>query len=186
MTSLGRSQAGGGARAPVTATLAAVLLLVLAPLAAGCAPGHRAGGAGQRWSAGAGPGPGRPRALGSAYLALAQPANRRLDAEVDRFTDHEHRDLAAAEAALRAEAATERRFDQLLRELRFPPRIAPSARALIRVNQRRAALAQRQASSSSVAGLVSFTRLHLAADAAVEAQVRILRRDLGLPPPESS
>ena len=37
-----------------------------------------------------------------------------------------------------------------------------------------------------MAGLVSFTGLHRAADAAVEAQVRILRRDLGLPPPESS
>ena len=50
--------------------------------------------------------------LTAAYLAIAQSANRRLDAEVDAFTDHQHQDLAAAEAALRAEAATERRFDR--------------------------------------------------------------------------
>lgn len=98
MTSWGRCQAGGGARAPVARTLAAVLA-VLAALAAGCAPVHRTAGAGQRGSPGA-----------------SQPGAR----------------------------------------------------------------------SSSVTGLVSFTDLHRAADAAVEAQVRILRRALGLPPPESS
>jgi hypothetical protein len=87
---------------------------------------------------------------------------------------------------LRAEAATERRFDQLLDEIRFPARIVPTALALIRANQRRAALTDQQAKSSSVTGLVSFTGRHRAADAAVEAQVRILRRALGLPPPESS
>ena len=42
--------------------------------------------------------------LASAYLAAAEPANHRLDGEVDGFTDHEHGDLAAAEADLRAEA----------------------------------------------------------------------------------
>jgi hypothetical protein len=57
-------------------------------------------------------GRGGERAPAAAYLAIAQSANRRLDAEVDAFTDHQHQDLAAAEAALRAEAATERRFDR--------------------------------------------------------------------------
>jgi hypothetical protein len=110
-------------------------------------------------------------------------SNRRLDAEVDGFTDHEHHDLAAAEAALRGEAATERRFDRLLREIPLSPRLATTSLALIRANERRASLTGSQARSSSVTELLSFDGLHRAADAAVEAQVRILRRDLGLPPP---
>ena len=67
-----------------------------------------------------------------------------------------------------------------------PAPVAVTLAAVLRVNQRRAALAERQARSSSLARLVSFTGLHRAADAAVVAQVRILRRDLGLSPPESS
>jgi hypothetical protein len=43
-----------------------------------------------------------------------------------------------------------------------------------------------QARSTSLTGLVSFTGRHRAADAAVEVQVRILRRALGLPPPDDS
>jgi hypothetical protein len=35
-------------------------------------------------------------------------------------------------------------------------------------------------------GLLSFTHRHQAAGAAVEAQVKVIRRDLGLPPPSGS
>jgi hypothetical protein len=186
MTSRSRREAGESVRAPRVRTWIAVVVLVLVPLAAGCTLAHQAGHAGQPTPPGSGAARGGVRALASAYLAIARPANRRLDSEVDGFTDHEHHDLAAAEAALRAEAATERRFDQLLGEIRFPARITPTALALIRANQRRAALTDQQARSSSVTGLVSFTGRHRAADAAVETQVRILRRALGLPPPDSS
>lgn len=175
-----RRDAGEGVRAPMAGTWVAMLLLMLVPLAAGCTMAHQAG------QAGSGAGRGSLRALASAYLAIAQPANRRLDAEVDGFADHEHHDLAAAEAALRAEAVTERRFDRLLREIPFPPPIATTARALIRVNERRASLTEQQARSSSLTRLVSFTALHRAADAAVEAQVRMLRHALHLPPPANS
>jgi hypothetical protein len=64
--------------------------------------------------------------------------------------------------------------------------LAATARALIQANQRRAVLTGQQASSSSLTSLVSFTARHRAADAAVEAQVRTLRRALDLPPPEDS
>jgi hypothetical protein len=126
------------------------------------------------------------RAAAARYLAIAEPANRRLDTEVDGYADHEHDNLAAAESDLRAEAATERGFDMLLAGIAFPPRIAATAEALIRANQERIALTGLQARSSSIAGLLSFTSRHRAADAAVEAQVRIIRRDLGLPPPGNS
>src|SRR5690348_16188188 len=60
-------------------------------------------------------------AAATEYLAAAEPANRRLDAEVQSYVDHEHRNLAAAEAALRAEAVTERWFDRRLLKIPFPP-----------------------------------------------------------------
>ena len=88
--------------------------------------------------------------------------------------------------ALRAEAATERRFDRLLAGIPFAPALASTARALIRANQRRVMLTVQQATSTSLTGLASFTARHRAADAAVEAQVRILRRALHLPPPANS
>jgi hypothetical protein len=109
----------------------------------------------------------------------AGPANRRLDAEVQSYADHEHRNLVAAEADLRAEAATERWFDQCLLKIPFPPLVAATARVLARANQRRAELTVRQAGSPSLAALQSFTRRHESADAAVEAQVKAIRRALG-------
>jgi hypothetical protein len=156
------------------------VMLVLSLLAAGCTPwGHPPGTGGQA-----------PRQESSAaaadYLATAEPANRRLDAEVQSYADHEHRNLAAAEAALRAEAVTERRFDQCLLKIPLPPPVAAAARALVRANERRAELAILQAGSPSLAALQSFTRRHQSADAAVEAQVKAIRRALGLPPPKTS
>lgn len=47
-------------------------------------------------------------------LAIAQPANRELDHEFDGFGDRvKDGELAAAQADLRAVAATERSFDRL-------------------------------------------------------------------------
>jgi hypothetical protein len=105
---------------------------------------------------------------------------------VEGFADHQRSDLAAAEADLRAEAVTERRFDRQLAAIPFPPGIAAMARALIEVNQSRAALTDRQARAASLARLHSFASQHRAADAAVEFGVRLIRQPLGLPPPSES
>jgi hypothetical protein len=154
-------------------------LLGAALIAAGCASGpgqatRAAGGASLSHSAGR-------------YLAIARPANHRLDIEVDGYAD-KLRDgsLAAAESDLQAEAATEHRFDQDLTKIAFPPRVAAIARALIQANQARIVLTERQALSSSRAELLSFATGHRNADAAVEVQVRLIRRALRLPPPENS
>jgi hypothetical protein len=155
-------------------------MLALMLLTAGCTGGEQAGSVRTAAS------PGGTRTLAAAYLAIASPANHRLDTEADGFTDHEHGDVAAATSDLRAEAATEQRFDRLLGKIRFPAQNAVTVRALIQANARRIALTLRQARSSSVAGLLSFTHRRQAADAAVEAQVRIIRRALGLPPPSDS
>ena len=157
--------------------LSTVALMVFL-LAAGCTlSGHPQGIGGQA---------AHQESLAAEYLAAAGPANRRLDAEVQSYTDHEHGNLAAAEAALRAEAATERWFDECLLKIPFPPAVAATARVLARANQRRAELTVRQAGSPSLAALQSFTRRHQSADAAVEAQVKAIRRALGLPPPMTS
>ena len=155
--------------------------ICLALVVAGCSPaGQTAARPGASSTA-----PGI-RALAADYLAVARPANHRLDVEVSAYEKHARRDLAAAAAALRAQAATERHFDRQLAAIPFPPAIASTARALIAVNEIRATLTDRQAAATSIPALLSFTGRHKAADAEVEAQVRLIRSELGLPPPESS
>ena len=128
----------------------------------------------------------RIRALAARYLAIARPANHRLEVAVDGFRDHRHDDLAKATADLRAQAATERRFDRQLARMHFRPAIARMARALIRANRSRIWLTRREARSPSLAKLKTFTGRHKAADAAVETWVKAIRQALGLPPPSTS
>ncbi|MDR3031540.1 MAG: hypothetical protein LBV78_00245 [Kitasatospora sp.] len=132
------------------------------------------------------PAPARREALADRYLAIALPANHRLDHEVEGFADHQRSDLAAAEADLRAEAATEHRFDRRLAAIPFPSGITAMARALIVANQSRAAQTGRQARSASLARLHSLAAQHRAADASVEFGVRLIRQALSLPPPSES
>jgi hypothetical protein len=119
-------------------------------------------------------------------MAIAVPANRRLETANDGFADHQHDDLNAARSDLTAQAATERWFDRRLAEISFPPAIDAMVRALIKANQSRIELTGLQAKSNSLGQLRSFTSGHQAADAAVETQVRLIRKALHLPPPSDS
>ncbi len=127
----------------------------------------------------------RGPSLAGRYLAVANPANHRLDVEVDGYTDAQHDDLAQARSDLRAEVATEHWFDSHLAAITFPPHTAAIARALILINQQRAAMTALQAQSASLTELRSFNRQHAAADAAVETEVKLIRRALNLPPPDT-
>ncbi len=127
----------------------------------------------------------RGPSLASQYLAVATPANHRLDVEVDGYTDAQHDDLAEARADLRAEVATERWFDTHLAAIRFPPHIAAISRDLIRINEQRAGMTALQAQSASLTQLRSFNRQHADADAAVEREVKLIRQALNLPPPDA-
>lgn len=154
----------------------AAALLCAASLAAGCTAHHS-----------------QPKApatktttLARRYLAIAVPANRQLDDEVDSYADHEHDNLPIAEAELRKEIATERRFDQQLLKIPFPTPLAAIATALVGANNQRIALTTRQARAATLAELVAFDQRHKGADAAVEVQVRSIRKALGLPPPDTS
>jgi hypothetical protein len=126
------------------------------------------------------------KTLAADYLAIARPANEQLDVSEDGYDDNARGHLTAAESALRSQAATERWFDAKLMKIPFPAHIAAVARALVRQNQWRAALTDIQAGAGSIAALISYTSVHKSADAAVQAQVRLIRRLLGLPPPSTS
>jgi hypothetical protein len=93
---------------------------------------------------------------------------------------------AAAQADLRAVAATERSFDRQLIALSFPPRTEPVVRLLYRVNQARAALTSAAASAMSVRELRGYQRRLDAANEPVENAVRVIRDQLDLPPPDTS
>lgn len=131
------------------------------------------------------PAPSR-HALAAEYLAIATPANHQLDEEIDSYDDNEHDNLAVAKADLRNEAATEQSFDEQLLRISFPPSLAAIAAALVGANNQRIALTRLQSRAATIAELVAFDKRHKGADAAVEVQVRYIRKDLGLPPPETS
>ena len=120
------------------------------------------------------------------YLAIAGAANHRLEIANDGYKRDELASLAAARADLRSEVATETSFDAQLAQIPFPLSVASIARALILANEQRGALTARQARSTSLAQLRSFDARHAATDAAVEVQVRLIRKALHLPAPTTS
>lgn len=127
----------------------------------------------------------RKRKLARQYLAVAEPANKALDHQVDAFDDARHDDLAKAIAALHGQARAERGFDRKLAAIAFPPPVDLTAHLLILANQERIALTLTEAKATSLAGLAAFRKRHASADAAVERQVRLIRKQLGLPPPDT-
>jgi len=120
------------------------------------------------------------------YLAIADPSDRQLNVQEDRYADNERGNLAAAESDLRAEVAAERLFDKQLAAIKFPPAIEAIAQALIRSNQSRFRVTLRQARSRTLAQLQSLDSRRKAGDAAVEAQVALIRKALHLPPASTS
>jgi hypothetical protein len=124
--------------------------------------------------------------LANRDLAIARPANRRLEADFDGFDDRDRDNLAAATADLRSAAATERQFDQRLLRIELPADSAVIARLMVTAHESRARLADEAARSASLAQLRGFARRLTAANAPVEEAVRGLRAQLGLPPPDTS
>jgi hypothetical protein len=166
----------------VTASVIATVLVVLAVLAL-FAPRPK-----DSTSSAPAAAPAAPALSPSAakYLQTADAANHRLQVANDSYKKDEFTNLAAAKADLRSEVATENLFDQQLAQIPFPLSDASIVRALILANQQRAALTARQARTFSLARLRSFDTRHGATDAAVEVQVRLLRKALHLAPPTTS
>jgi hypothetical protein len=120
------------------------------------------------------------------YLAVAAVGNRGLDHAFDALDERDRDNLVAARADLRAAAEIERTFDRSLLTIAFSPAIEQTARALARVNEARAAVASTAAASTSVEELHGYEARLTTANAAVEKEVKTLRHQLGLPPPETS
>ena len=181
---LPRSPAGrwpGTARRAVASGLAAICAVLLAAGCAGARPGVPAGPAASAAGATA-----ARRATAAEYLAIARAGNRRLERDFDALAGRDRGRLAAADADLWDIAATERLFDRRLAGIAFPPEIERTARQLITANQFRAMLTQTAAAAASLGSLHRYPPLLARANQPVEAAVRLIRGQLGLPPPETS
>ena len=186
----GDGPAGDGSARAVRWAGAGVVLGCAALLAAGCSGAGRTAAAAPAHASQAAPAgqaisPAQRKVAARSYLAIALPANRRLDTDFDGLKDHRG-DLTAARADLRDAAATEREFDRRLLALKLPPATAAVARQLVTVNEARARLTTAAAASTSLSQLHRYQPRLTAANEPVEDAVRVIRRQLGLPPPETS
>lgn len=127
-----------------------------------------------------------PQAAAARYLAIAAAGNRRLETDFNRLDGPDRDNLRAAAADLRDVAATERLFDRHLLAIAFPPATGQTARLLYQANQSRARLTTAAAGSASLRQLRTFQRLLPTANGQVEKAVRMIRSQLGLPPPQTS
>jgi hypothetical protein len=123
--------------------------------------------------------------LAAAYTAMFAPTSQQLATDAVAYEANEGDHLAVAEAALTAEAATERALGRSLAAFPFPPGIAPIAKGLIQANQARATLTAEQASSSSLTRLRSFNHRLQLADAAVQTEMTLVRTAVDAPLPGS-
>lgn len=112
--------------------------------------------------------------------------NRRLEVDFDRLAERDRARLSAADADLADAGATERLFDRRLISIAFVPATERIAQVLYRLNQARASLTIAASRSGSLAQLRSWEGRLATANAQVEVPVRIIRSQLGLPPPETS
>jgi hypothetical protein len=117
----------------------------------------------------------------SLYTNVAGPADQALTAAIDGYTQNQHHNLAAARLDLSKEAKTEVWFDNQLSQITFPPAPDPHAGLLVAADQKRIKLTGLQMQAKTLREMRSFDARVQSADAAVEAQVRIIRQDLGLP-----
>jgi len=121
--------------------------------------------------------------LTSQYMAIMTPASQQLATDMAAYTANEGRNLTAAETALTAEVMSEHAFDTNLAAITFPPAMAPIAKALVQANQARAKLTAEQAQSSSLTQLRSFNHQVQLASAAVQTEMKFIRKALDSPPP---
>src|SRR5579875_2540623 len=128
-----RRPATGGVMLTVSSSVAALLVIAGIIYALGTGERHQAALAAAGCEPSLSPS-GLPcttaKMLASRYMAIMTPASQQLNADAASYTAHEWHDLGAAEAALTAEVAAEHAFDTSLAGIKFPPAIAPIAKAL--------------------------------------------------------
>ena len=144
------------------------------------------------------------------YNGIVNPASKLLDADMAAYNANERRHLAAAEAALTSEVATEQALDNSLAAVAYTPQnyanainlitiafdtgantpgaailLSPQATAVanaaMRDNQALATLTAEQARSTSLTELRSFNARVGAATATVEAEMKLIGKTLAAP-----
>ena len=115
------------------------------------------------------------------YTSLAVPADKALAADIEGYRLNQRRDLAAAKLYLLQQVRAEASFDGQLGQITFPPGPDPHADLLIAADRKRIRLVRSQLQAKTLRRLRSFLAGDAAANAAVQEQVTIIRRDLGLP-----
>jgi hypothetical protein len=146
----------------------------------------------------------------SQYEGIVPPASKQLNADMAAYRANERHYLVAAEAALTSEVATEQALDNSLAAVAFTPQnratadalitnaastgtnvpsaailftpqITVVADALVQANQALAKLAFEQARSSSLTQLRSFNPRVDVASAAVQTEMKLLRKAVAAP-----
>jgi hypothetical protein len=146
----------------------------------------------------------------SQYNGIVNPAGKLLAADMAAYNVNERRNLAAAEAALTSEVATEQALDNSLAAAAYTPQSygnaitlitiaadhgnpAPSAAILltpqatavadaaVRDNQALATLTAQQAKSTSLTQLRSFNTRAAADTATVQAEMKLIGKTLAAP-----
>jgi hypothetical protein len=151
--------------------------------------------------------------MAAAYDRIVPPASRQLDDQVAAYRANEGNDLAAAEAALTAQVATEQALDNSLGAVAFTPQNRAAALALItnatsngastvpaaavtftpqitvvadqlvRASQALATLTTEQARATTLTALRSFNHRVQAAAATVQADIKLLHNAVNAPLP---
>jgi len=119
--------------------------------------------------------------IASLYTNVAGPADRILAADLKAYGVNRLRNLAAAKSDLSNEVKAETSFDSQLGDITFPPAPDPHADQLTALDAKRIALIKLQLKAPSLRKLRALDSQVQAASAAVDAQVKIMRADLGLP-----
>jgi hypothetical protein len=119
--------------------------------------------------------------IASLYTNVAGPADRLLAADISAYGVNRSRNLAAARLDLSNEVKVETSFDNQLGTITFPPAADPHADDLTAADAKRIKLIELQLKAPSLRKLRAFDSQVEAASAAVDAQVKIMRADLGLP-----
>jgi hypothetical protein len=120
----------------------------------------------------------------SQYTAILSPASQQVNADMAVYAASERHDLAAAEAALAAEATSEQALDTSLAVIEFPPAIVPMVKALAQADQALVKLIAEQARSSTLTQLRSFNRRVQVASGVVQAEMKLILKALHSPPQE--
>jgi hypothetical protein len=178
----------GGIILMVTSTLAALLLIAALIYATGIGQRHLAALAAADCEPNLSPSGLQcttVQTLTGEYMAIMTPTSQQLSTDVSAYTANERDNLAAAKAALAAEVTSERAFGTSMANFPFPPTVVPTAKALIQADRALAELTAEQAGSSSLTRLRSFDHRAQIATAAVQTELKLLRKALAVPPTPS-